>query len=504
MGLTAAPHQLTRTPIAHSRLARNIAVLAGGQVFTWILSLLWTIVVPRTLGPRAVGQYVVAYSATSIVAAIAGLGISTLLVKEIARDRQQGSRMLGTAFGARIAAALPSAGLVAIFIQVAHFDRFQATLIWIGTASMLLGLLLEPIQSAFQGIERMEYIAFGRGLNTALVTALGIALVLAGFGVISLMLLSLIVAALCVLLNLWWIRPYFSLGVRWDPAGVRALAVSSLPYWLIGINFTVYMWIDSILLSVLTSARVVGWYSVPLRLLGALLFVPVILSTAWLPKLASASVGGGERLRAVARPALEIVLILSLPVAAGAALTAGQLVPMLYGPGFVDSVTILVILSIALPAIYLNVMAYQVLVAMNRQITWTKVLAGATAVNIALNLVLIPVFQSRAQNGAIGAALSLLVTEALQAVAAVKCTWGILDIGGLRRIGLAGLATMGMAGLVWVLRPLGLLVEVPVGALAFTGLALVFRLVALQQLKGAVAVGARWRPFGLQARGGVR
>lgn len=504
MELTAAPRQATVLPAAQGRLARNIAVLAGGQLFTWILSLLWTIVVPRTLGPRAVGQYVVALSATSIVAAIAGLGINTLLVKEIARDRQEGSRLLGTAIGTRLAAVLPSVGLMALFIQIAHYDRFQATLLWIATASMFLGLLVEPIQSAFQGIERMEYIAFGRGINTALVTALGIALVLAGFGVISLMLLSLSVAAIIVLLNLWWIRPFFSFRLRWDPAGVRTLAVSSLPYWLTVINFTVYLWVDSLLLSLLTSARVVGWYSVPLRLLGALLVVPVILSTAWLPRLASAFVGGSEQLRAVARPALEIVLILSLPVAAGTALTAGQLVPMLYGFSFMESVTILIILAFAIPAIYLNVMAYQVLVAMNRQITWTKVLAGATAVNIALNLVLIPFFQNRAQNGAIGAALSLLATEALQALAAIKYTMGILDTRALRRIGLAGLATAGMAGFVWVLRPLGLLVEVPAGALAFGGLALAFRLISLGQLRGIAAAGGRWRHPGVQPRGAVR
>lgn len=490
MGLTTATRQLATAPGTHSRLARNVAVLAGGQLFTWILSLLWTIVVPRSLGPRAIGLYVVAYSATSILAAAAGLGISTLLVKEIAQDRQQGSRLLGTAIGARLAVVLPSVGLMALFIRVANYDTFQATVLWIGTASMLLALLVEPIQSAFQGIERMEYIAVGTGLNRALVTALGIALVLAGFGVISIMLLALTVAALGLLLNLRWIRPYFSVRLRWDPTGVRALALSSLPYWLTGINFAVYMWIDSILLSVLTSAGVVGWYSVPLRLLGTLQVVPVILSAAWLPRLASAAVGGREQLKAVARPALEAVIILSLPASAGAILTAGQLVPLLYGTGFVQSITILIILALAVPAIHVNVMAYQVLVAMDRQVTWTKILGAATAVNIALNLLLIPLLQSRTQNGAIGAALALLATESLQAVAAIKYTAWILDIGSLRRLGLAGLATAGMSGIVWLFQPLGLAFEVPLGALTFCGLALVFRLVSLRQLQN-LATGVR-------------
>ena len=48
-----------------SRLLRNIAVLAGGQLVTWALSLGWTLVVPRMIGPKGTGQLMAADSAAN-------------------------------------------------------------------------------------------------------------------------------------------------------------------------------------------------------------------------------------------------------------------------------------------------------------------------------------------------------------------------------------------------------------------------------------------------------
>src|SRR4051812_10963679 len=40
---------------AGHRLGRNVTALAGGQLVTWTMTLLWTLVVPRALGPEGLG-----------------------------------------------------------------------------------------------------------------------------------------------------------------------------------------------------------------------------------------------------------------------------------------------------------------------------------------------------------------------------------------------------------------------------------------------------------------
>src|SRR5439155_1711358 len=74
----------------------------------------------------------------------------------------------------------------------------------------------------------------------------------------------------------------------------------------------------------MTPLYVVGWYSVPTRLLSTLLVIPTILSTVLLPRLSRAFRDGHQAFASEARPALELALISSLPIAIGGALVARQ------------------------------------------------------------------------------------------------------------------------------------------------------------------------------------
>src|SRR5207302_9517277 len=106
-------------------------------------------------------------------------------------------------------------------------------------------------------------------------------------------------------------------------------------------------------------------------------------------------------------------LLLSLPLAAGGAVVAGPLIRTLFGPDFAAAVPAMAILALCLIPLYLNIMAYTVLVAQGRQIVWTKIILGASILNPLLNLAAIHFFQTRYGNGATGAALSLPATEVL-------------------------------------------------------------------------------------------
>jgi O-antigen/teichoic acid export membrane protein len=246
----------------------------------------------------------------------------------------------------------------------------------------------------------------------------------------------------------------------------------SVAYWAFGLFFMIYLWIDSVLLSLLTRSEVVGWYGVPMRLFQTLMFLPVLLSTAWLPRLVSAYQDSPKRLNKEARAPIELALLLSAPICAGTAILAAPAIHLLYGPAYDNSVPVLIILGLCIPPMYLNIMLNQVLVAAKRQVVWTWVMAGATVVNPVLNLVLIPVTENRYGNGAIGASLSLLLTEALIVVAGfVMVGREVLDRVLVRRAVLLALGGGGMWGAAYLARPLGPVVSILVGALAFAAFA---------------------------------
>jgi O-antigen/teichoic acid export membrane protein len=208
----------------------------------------------------------------------------------------------------------------------------------------------------------------------------------------------------------------------------------------------VYLWIDFVMLSLMTRSEVVGWYSVPTRLFQTMMFLPVVIATAWLPRFVRSFEEGRERLGEIARAPVELVLLLSLPIASLTVVAAKPLINVLYGSAYHHSVPVMVILGLCIPAMYLNIMLAQVLIAMNRQIVWTWVMAGTTIVNPLFNVGLIPWTQHRYGNGAIGASISLLLTE-LVCVAAGYVLIGrlVFNLGTVRRTALG----LGIAGAMW-------------------------------------------------------
>jgi O-antigen/teichoic acid export membrane protein len=137
--------------------------------------------------------------------------------------------------------------------------------------------------------------------------------------------------------------------------------------------------------------------------------------------------------------------MLSLPITASTMVVAHALIRVVYGTAFAHAVPVLIVLALCIPPIYLNIILSSVLVAEKRQATWTMVMAGAVVVNPLINLVLIPLTEHRYHNGAIGASISLVLTELLMAgVGLLLVGRHVFDRRIVRRCTLMCLASTGM------------------------------------------------------------
>jgi O-antigen/teichoic acid export membrane protein len=498
----AKPAAVTPTaPIAPAaagsgRLTRNIGMLAGGQVASWLFALCWTFVVPRRLGAAAMGEFVIAVSTASVLAIFVYLGADPLVTREVARDRSKARELVGATIMMRLAITVPACIGMLIYIHLVGFGAERALVIWLATAIAISASVSGAFQAAFSGLERMEYLAYATLIGNGLASLLGIALVLLGGQVVAVMVLNLCLTVLVVALNIYWARRLFVIAWLGAAPVVAHILRAGFTFWIGGLFFTAYLWIDSILLSVLAPARVVGWYGVPTQLFVATLMVAGILGQAWFPRFAAAHTEGADSLRRNARPAMETAVVLSLPIAAGTMLVAAPLVALLYGRGFAGAAPVLAILGACIVPTYFNMMAYQILQAEGRQMSWFKVIVVATVLNIAANLVLIPYFQAQG-NGAVGAALSLLGTEVFEMVAGMCLLPWLLGPALVGRAARSGAATAMMAVVVIAVSPAGLYAEVAAGLAAFGVFALIFRVLSsaeLTMLRGfASGLGTRLR-----------
>jgi O-antigen/teichoic acid export membrane protein len=467
-----------------SRVGRNIAAMAGGQLVTWSMSLLWTLVVPRALGPAGMGIVVAAWSVTGVLGLLLGLGTRNYLVREMVVREGEAPRLLGTAIVLRLALSPLLVGGALVYAQVADVGGDAKLVLYLAVAATIFTQIAEPMQAAFQAIERMKYIAYSEVINKSAQGLVGIALAILGFGAIGITASWAAMTGMVIVLNVLWIGRRMRIDLRTSVGRLADMVRQSLAYWAFGVFFTIYLWIDALMLSLMTRPEVVGWYGVPMKLFQTFMFLPVVISMAWLPRLVRAYVAEGpDGLRAAARRPLEIVLVLSLPIGAAIAISAGPVVRTLYGADYEGSAPVLAVLGLCIAPMYVNIMLNQVLVAAKRQIAWTWVMAGATVLNPLLNAVLIPATQQRYDNGAIGAGVSLLLTEiAIVSVGFVLVGSAVFDRPLLRRVVLTALASAAMCLVAWATRPVGEIASLALGAATLAILATPLRLVTPDEL----------------------
>src|SRR6202012_1663006 len=87
-----------------------------------------------------------------------------------------------------------------------------ATVLYLITAMTILTLLTEPLQAAFQAIERMKYLAYADIINKSAQSIIGIGLVLFGFKVVGIAADMAVITGVVLLITFWWLRPLFRIN----------------------------------------------------------------------------------------------------------------------------------------------------------------------------------------------------------------------------------------------------------------------------------------------------
>ena len=465
------------------KLGFNVSMLAGSQAVTWSLTLLWTVIVPRLLGPSGMGEIVAATSVAAILGVVLGLGTKTYLVREIVVVPERAPSLIATSIMLRIYLIPAFVGAVLIYRDVAHLSSSASLILYLATGAAFLSLLTEPVQAAFQAFERMEYLAYSNVATSSLQILIGVSLALIGFRARGLMAASIIIVGVVLVLNVLWLRRHIRITLHTTVRQMRALVTDSLAYWSLGLFYMIYLWIDSVILSLMTNPSTVGWYGVSTRLFTTLMFVPVIMSTAWLPRLISAFEEAPERLHEVARRPIELILLLGLPICVVTAVTAGPVIKLLYGPGYRQAAPVLVILAFVAPLMYLNIMLNQLVVAAKRQSIWTWIMAGATVVNPVLNVVLIPIFRTHTGNGATGAAVALGLTEVLIVVVGLVIVGRkVLTRSSVSLLVRGVVAAGSMWAVMYATRPFGFVGATVAGSAVFVALAFLLRLISPSEM----------------------
>ena len=417
------------------RALKNTAIQAASQLVTWTLSWILLVILPRKLGDANFGKLFFALSYGMIFSQLINLGVNTFLVREVAvlhpgadlpdaenaRRRTALQALISNVFTLKVALGVVVYVLQSALIFVLPYDgvtRVAVLIIGLGTC---LGAISQTLSGVFQGLENMLGPNIAVIVEKTFVTGGCWLLLMLGCDLRAVCWAHTVATVASFALQLGWLRKLERFVFAWDYPLIRRVFLGGLPFLVWVIFGEIYVRIDVLMLSLMTTDAVVGWYGAATRLYGTLLFIPNILMTSVFP--AMMRLGGGQDDTAFGRASerlMNLLLFAAVPVAAGTIAVARPFVKLLYGDGpFAHAAPNLEVLGGSILLVCIDVVLGTALIARGKEKPWACMAVAAAFFNPLLNLWAIPWATRVCGNGGVGASWATLLTEVLMMLGAL-------------------------------------------------------------------------------------
>ena len=377
-------------------------------------------------------------------------------VREMAADREATIARAPAILTARVMVSVLLAlvlGAIAL-VALPHPD---------GAVLAVFGLTLIPVGASsrwiYLGLEKTRAVAVARTIGEALMVLLVLVFVRGQQDLLVAPFAQFIGDSLAALLLLWWlVRRGIRLRVTFAWAAIRPLTRRAWPLVVSAMLGLLIYNSDLIFLRFFRGREEVGLYAAAYTLVSFLLNMGIAYSLSLLPTLTRTAAISSDH-HGLYHTATAHVFAVGFPIALGGSLLAAQIIKVVFGTGYGDSVAALRVLMWAIPVSLLRDVPVIALMAWGREDRILRLTALAAVLNIALNLVLIPRY------GLMGAAVATVATESVRMVVALVVVralgFKLTTLGRFWRTLVAGAI---MAGLLIVASPSALWLAVILGA----------------------------------------
>jgi O-antigen/teichoic acid export membrane protein len=375
------------------------------------------LLVARFLGPVLYGAFATAAAISELALLATGLGFEEELTRRGGRDSRTLPDALRLAFRAIGAtAALAAVGLAVVLAVVPYPPQVLRLVVLMALAGTVARFHL-PFRylGLLRGDSRRT--ALMQGISTVALVALTLPILVTHRRVEWIVVVQLLVGAAVLAAWLRWLPGELRAAGAVAAGALRRFVRDAAPFAMSNLLWVAYFNFDTFLLSLFRSEREVGLYAGVYRIVGISYVLGNALANSFLPQLFEAHARDPESHRPLARRLLVTMGALGLPLGAVLYAGAGVLVPLVIGSAYADAVAVARVLSVAVFFRCLNFGFAGALMTAERQRTRVLLEVLLLAVNVGVNLALIP------RLGAAGAALATVAGELALTVGAVAVCW---------------------------------------------------------------------------------
>jgi O-antigen/teichoic acid export membrane protein len=394
-----------KTPSMPS-LFRNAFFTAVTQGWQMVMALILFKTATVGLGETGFGIYTLAMTLMYFVLLFDDFGVTTLVTRDIARRPADSRSILARAMGFKLLLIPLSLAFLAIYTVLTKPPAETSRVIWIVSLYGLSSSFTQLVFGVFRAHERMQYETLTVLAEKTLSTALCVGAIRAGFGLIPFSLGFALAGVVSLILSLRILaRRFHAAEVRADAKDCGRLLRDSLPFGMA--LFVTYSY-GQLAIPILRQMRgdgAVGLYGAAQKLMSFTNLVPMIFATAFFPRLSAVASDKNETSR-VFTLGMKYIVMLAVPLVPGVLLTGDRLILLFADARYAASAGALFVLAFAASLNFFNVFLASLYNAVNRQRLFLAIEAGALAVNIGFNILLIR------RLSFMGAAWTTLITEA--------------------------------------------------------------------------------------------
>jgi O-antigen/teichoic acid export membrane protein len=390
-------------------LVFNTVVMTASSAASFVVNAALAVYAIRTFSVEEYGHFAIALALIGIFGVLSETGISTVTLRSMSSDPPGEADYLGLALVAELATSLVVAPLMLPVGFLLGYPAEVLAVLGIGAVYLFFQGFLAALDATFRARRVLVFPALFLALQAVATGGVGVALISSGSGppgLVTAMGLGYAAAAVAafVLVRSRLKIPIVLTGkAREVPTFLR----TALPIAATGGITIVYERVDLLMVSKLDSTSAAAIYGVVLTALAISAILPGIIAPAFFPLLAASLEEAREQARESFFLLWRVFLLLSVPVALFLVFGSDDLVTAVLGDRYVSAGTPLAIIGGCIVLGFLNYLLWYALLAAYQERRRLLFLAGSLAVNVGLNVLLIPPY------GPTGAAVALLVSDSL-------------------------------------------------------------------------------------------
>jgi len=461
---------------AIQRFLKNIGSLFTSQILSYLMSLIYTIYLVRYLGVEDYGILSFALALVNILGIFADFGLNILTTREISRDKSLTNKYLNNIFSLKIVQVTILTILLIIILKILAYPSKTVYVIYFMLIFIIFNTFTNFFASIFQAYEKLEYQSIANILNNIFMLIGVLILIYYNNGLIIFTALYAFVAGLILIYYLVILKKRFKQPlpkIRVDRNFWMPTIKTAAQFGLANVFITIYIWIDSVMLSFMQGDHAVGLYNAAYRIVLLLIFIPAIINTAIFPVMSKLYETSTSSLKTIVEKYFKYMILIGLPIGVVITLLYNKIIILIFGYTFIESAPALQILIWATVFTFANSSFVQLLQSTNRQLLLTKITFIGMIINIVLNLILIPKYSF------IGASFNTLLTEFiiffLVLIIAQRIgyiTYGKKLINHIIKIIISSLI-MGL--FIWIFNYLNLFLLILLASILYLGVLLVFK-----------------------------